>query len=164
VAWHIAVISFLDACIVVYWIEAPDPFHARLMKRLGALRTRYPEASFAVSRLSWMECMVKPLRDNDQALIDEYRAFFDAGQLRLVELTASVVEQATLLRAKHALKTPDALQAACALELAGERLFLTNDTSFKKVPGLQVEIPQRRERASGRHGNARAGTVARRLG
>lgn len=135
-------ILFLDACIVVYWIEAPDPFHARLMKRLGALRTQYPDASFAVSRLSWMECMVKPLRDDDQALISEYNAFFDAAQLRMVELTASVVQRATLLRARYALKTPDALQAACALELPGESLFLTNDKNFKKVPGLQLEIPQ----------------------
>ncbi len=140
-AWHIGVILFLDACIVVYWIEAPDPFHARLMKRFGALRNRYPDASFAVSRLSWMECMVKPMRDSDQALIDVYRAFFDAGQLRVIELTASVVEQATLLRAKHGMKTPDALQAACALELGGDCLFLTNDSGFKKVPGFQVEIP-----------------------
>ena len=135
-------ILFLDACIVVYWIEAPDPCHARLMKRLGALRTQYPDASFAVSRLSWMECMVKPLRDDDQALINEYNAFFDAAQLRMVELTASVVQRATLLRARYALKTPDALQAACALELPGESLFLTNDKNFKKVPGLQLEIPK----------------------
>ena len=135
-------ILFLDACIVVYWIEAPDPFHARLMKRLGALRTQYPDASFAVSRLSWMECMVKPLRDDDQALINEYNAFFDAAQLRMVELTASVVQRATLLRARYALKMPDALQAACALELPGESLFLTNDKNFKKVPGLQLEIPK----------------------
>lgn len=135
-------ILFLDACIVVYWIEAPDPFHARFMKRLGALRTQYPDASFAVSRLSWMECMVKPLRDDDQALINEYNAFFDAAQLRMVELTASVVQRATLLRARYALKTPDALQAACALELPGESLFLTNDKNFKKVPGLQLEIPK----------------------
>lgn len=134
-------ILFLDACIVVYWIEAPDPFHARLMKRLGALRTQYPDASFAVSRLSWMECMVKPLRDDDQALINEYNAFFDAAQLRMVELTASVVQRATRLRAGYALKTPDALQAACALELPGECLFLTNDKNFKKVPGLPLEIP-----------------------
>ena len=88
-----------------------------------------------------MECMVKPLRDNDQALTDEYRTFFEAGQLRIVELTTSVVERATVLRAKHALRTPDALQAACALEFVNDTLFLTNDASFKKVPGLGVEIP-----------------------
>jgi predicted nucleic acid-binding protein len=64
-----------------------------------------------------------------------------AVKLRVVELIASVVEQATPLRAKHALKTPDALQAACAFYITGDVLFLTNDGGFKKVPGLRVEIP-----------------------
>jgi predicted nucleic acid-binding protein len=135
------VILFLDACIVIYWIEAPAPFHTRLMERLRALRKEAPDAVFAVSRLSWLECMVKPFRDKDQALADEYRAFFDAGQLTVVELTAAVVERAAVLRANHGLRTPDALQASSALELADDVLFLTNDRRLQKVPGLRVEIP-----------------------
>jgi len=135
------VILFLDTCIVIYWIEAPDPFHARLMKRLRALRNEAPDAVFAVSRLSWLECMVKPFRDKDQALADEYRAFFEAGQLTVVELTAAVVERAAVLRANHGLRTPDALQVSSALELADDVLFLTNDRRLQKVPGLRAEIP-----------------------
>ncbi|GMV55258.1 MAG: hypothetical protein AMXMBFR6_10630 [Betaproteobacteria bacterium] len=134
-------ILFLDACIIIYWIEASDPFHARLMARLRAFRQKAPETTFAVSRLSWLECMVKPLRDKDRALVDEYRAFFDAKQLSVIELTAPIIERATALRAEHGLKTPDALQAASALELAGDVLFLTNDQRFGKVAGLPVEIP-----------------------
>ena len=133
-------ILFLDACIVIYWIEATDPLRACLKARLHALREQAPEATFAVSRLSWLECMVKPLRENDEALVNEYRAFFEAGQLGIVELTPPVIERATSLRAKHGLKTPDALQAACALELGGEVLFVTSDADFRKVPNLRVEI------------------------
>lgn len=132
---------FLDACVIIYWIEARDPFHARLMARLRALREQAPDASFAVSRLSWLECMLKPMRDNDQTLMDDYHAFFDAGQLTIVELTSAVIERATALRARYALKTPDALQAACALNLAGDVLFLTNDQRFQRLPELSVEIP-----------------------
>lgn len=83
-----------------------------------------------------------PLRDNDEGLVEEYRSFFDAAQLQVVELTASVIEQAAGLRAKHGLKTPDALQASCALEIAGDVLFFTNDKRFRQVPGLRVEIPK----------------------
>ena len=72
---------FLEACIVVYWIEARDPFHARPMATLRDLRRQTPEAGFAVSRLSGLECLVRPLRDNDADLIDDYRSFFDAGPL-----------------------------------------------------------------------------------
>jgi predicted nucleic acid-binding protein len=132
---------FLDACIVVYWIEARDPFHARLMGLLRALRRESPEAMFAVSRLSVLECLVQPLRDGDADLIDAYRDFFDAGQLQVVELTAAVVDRAATLRASHGLKTPDALQAASALELPGDVLFLTNDRRFARVPGLRLRLP-----------------------
>lgn len=52
-------ILFLDVCIVIYWIEAADPFHAGLMAGHEA-----PDARFAVSRLNWLECMVKPMRDD----------------------------------------------------------------------------------------------------
>jgi len=135
------VILFLDTCIVIYWIEAPAPFHTRLMERLRALRKEAPDAVFAVSRLSFLECMVKPFRDKDQALADEYRAFFEAGQLTVVELTAAVVERAAVLRANHGLRTPDALQVSSALELADDVLFLTNDRRLQKVPGLRAEIP-----------------------
>lgn len=131
---------FLDACVVIYWIEAADPFHSRLMTRLKELRKRAPEATFAVSRLSWIECLVKPLRDSDDDLVAEYRAFFRAGQLRVVELTADVVEHAASLRAQSAIKTPDALQAASALSLGSDAIFLTNDKRLSKITGLQVEV------------------------
>lgn len=132
---------FLDACIVIYWVEARDPFHARLMAFLHGLRREHPEACFAASRLSWLECMVKPLRDQDDALVNDYRSFFDSAQLEVVELTRQVIERAADLRAEHRLKTPDALQVACAFDLAGEVLFLTNDQHFGSLPGLHVEIP-----------------------
>ncbi len=132
---------FLDACIVIYWIEAPEPFHARLMQRLRHLREHAPDTHFAVSRLSWMECMVKPQRERDEALADDYRSFFEARQLHVIELTAAVVERATDLRARHGLRAADALQAASAFTAGSDVLFLTNDKAFRKVPGLQVEIP-----------------------
>ena len=132
---------FLDACIVIYWIEAPDPIHARLMAQLGNLRREHRGATFAVSRLSLLECLVVPVRGGDAATIEAYREFFEAGDLQIVELTAAVVWQATTLRATLGLRTPDALQAASALALEGRILFLTNDKAFRKVPGLELVLP-----------------------
>lgn len=139
---RVEVTLFLDACIVIYWVEAPDPFHSRLMEHLRSLRQQHPDATFAVSRLSWLECMVKPLRDKDATLLEAYREFFEARHLQIVDLSARVVERAASLRAEHELKTPDALQAASALEVDGELLFITNDHRFRKISALRVEIPQ----------------------
>ena len=83
---------------------------------------------------------MKPLRDNDEALANEYRTFVEAAQLAVIELTPPVIERAASLRARIGLKTPDALQAACALELRGEVLFVTSGERFRKMPNLRVKI------------------------
>ena len=70
-------------------------------------------------------------------------AFFDARPLIYVvwvELSKDVVELATAIRVKHALRTPDALQAASCLQLGEKHLFLTGDVAFRKITGLNVKV------------------------
>jgi hypothetical protein len=56
------VILFLDACAMIYLIESEAAFHARVVVTLRDLRQRFPDARLAVSRLSLVECLVKPMR------------------------------------------------------------------------------------------------------
>ena len=74
----------------------------------------------------------------DQASLDRFEALFAQPDLLIVELSASVVELATQLRANHGLRTPDALQAACCLELGSEAVIITGDAGFQRVRALQV--------------------------
>jgi hypothetical protein len=41
---------------------------------------------------------------------------------------------------RHGLKTPDALQAACALSLPGVVFFVTADVGFSRVAALDVRL------------------------
>ena len=134
-------IVFLDACALIYLIEAKEPFHSQVITALRATHERHPGARLGVSRLSVLECPVKPLRDGDQTLIADYRAFFASHDLTLVEIEPAVIETALRIRARIGLRTPDAIQAACALAVPdGECLFLTNDNGFKRVQGLNVVV------------------------
>lgn len=133
-------IVFLDSSAIMYWLEVPNPFHNQLIDRLWQIHAEAPDASFAVSRLSVLECLIKPLRDPDPTLLSDYQAFFSVGQLRIVELGANVVERAARLCAAHDLRIPEALQAASALSLPGEVLFITGDQRFEKVPGLRLLV------------------------
>ncbi|MBN8480621.1 MAG: PIN domain-containing protein [Xanthomonadales bacterium] len=72
--------------------------------------------------------------------MNDYRAFFAQRDLVRVELTPTVVELATAIRARHGLKTPDALQAACCLQLGLEHVFTTGDAAFVKVAGVKVRL------------------------
>ncbi|MBK5276376.1 MAG: PIN domain-containing protein [Desulfuromonadales bacterium] len=135
-----SVILFLDANIIIYRVEAVEPFNQHVLTALRALVEKYPDSGFAVSRLSLMECLVKPLRDQNTADMDRYRGFFSSTGLQIVEVSALVIETATILRARHGLRTPDAIQAASALSIKGPVTFLTGDRQFRKVPGLNVQL------------------------
>lgn len=131
---------FLDANIIIYRVEAVEPFNQQVLATVQELVALHPDAGFAVSRLSMMECLVKPLRDQNSADIERYRGFFASTGLQIVEINSLVLEAATLLRARHGLRTPDAIQAASVLSIKGPVTFLTGDKQFGKVTGLKVRL------------------------
>ncbi len=132
---------FLDACAIIYLIEAKDPFYSTVQKALHLIVDENPDTSIVVSRLSVLECLVNPLRQQENFIIEQYRSFFAREDLQIVELAPEVIEKALWLRVRYNLRTPDALQAACALALLGEELiFLTGDKSFTKVIELNARV------------------------
>lgn len=133
-------IVFLDACAVIYRVEAVEPYASRTNDVLKRFRARDPETALAVSRLSLLECRVKPFRERNQVLLAKYERFFGAPDLVIVGLDDAIVDRATLIRAETNLGTPDALQAASALSLPGEVFFITNDVKFNRVAGLKAEL------------------------
>ena len=66
-------------------------------------------------------------------------AFFQQPDLIWLELERSVVELATELRVRLGLRTPDALQAACCLQLGPGHVMLTGDRGFARVEGLNID-------------------------
>lgn len=133
-------ILFLDACVLIYRVEEVVPWNAHLTKLLAGLGRRYAGLQLAVSRLSYLECRVQPLRDGDGALLARYDALFAAPELRTVEIDANVIEGATRIRALFGLRTPDAIQAASCLSLGAEHIFLTSDATFRRVPRLALRM------------------------
>ncbi len=131
-------IAFLDASALIYLIEGAEPFGRKVRAALKRLRRSGGALGIALSRLSWLECRVLPARRGDTAVLAAYDAFFGQADLQWVELSREVVEQATALRVAHGLRTPDALQAACCLELGSAHRFVSGDATFARVPGLRL--------------------------
>jgi predicted nucleic acid-binding protein len=134
------VIAFFDASALIYLIEGKEPFANKVRTELAAAARRNPDLGSSVSRLTWLECRVGPMKSNDSAVLAAFDEFFARPDLVWVELTKTVVELAAAIRVKHALRTPDALQAACCLQLGAKHLFLTGDATFKRVAGLNVRV------------------------
>lgn len=129
---------FLDAYALIYRFEGAAPFRSAAIDLMAQLSVQQANVELAVSRLSVLECRVKPLREGNAPLLKRYDDFFAA--VHIVELSAAVVDAATHLRARYGLKTPGALQAACAFAASEGTLFITADAGFAKVAGLEVRM------------------------
>lgn len=137
-------IAFLDASAVIYAVEGSPEWSEALKQQLRQLAMADQASAgglqLAISRLSWLECRVGPLRRRDAEALARFDAFFLHPDLEWVELSPAVVERATLLRAELNLRTPDALQAASCLQLGGDAVMVTGDAGFQRVPTLRLAL------------------------
>jgi len=134
------VIAFLDASALIYLVDGDEAWSGAVQQALQELAAADPSLAIAVSRLSVLECRVGPLRRGDQASLERFDALFAQPDLLWVELTAPVVEHATRLRALHGVRTPDALQAACCLQLGSDAVMVSGDADFRRIPTLQLRL------------------------
>ncbi|MFT3812850.1 MAG: PIN domain-containing protein [Acidovorax sp.] len=133
-------IVFFDASALIYLLQGREPFAGRVRAELAKVAQAHPDAGTAVSRLSWLECRVGPMKANDAAALALFDTFFARPDLVWVELDREVVELAAAIRVRHGLRTPDALQAASCLQLGPQHLLLTGDAAFQRVQGLNVMV------------------------
>jgi predicted nucleic acid-binding protein len=130
-------VIYADANIIIRLMEGNAVIRAPIEARLLPLRGT--GRFLLTSRLTRLECRVKPLRANDAALLALYDALFAGAEVDLLELTAQVVEKATELRSGLNVRTPDALHLASGI-LAGATAFLTGDRSLTRCTEIPVEV------------------------
>ena len=118
---------FFDSCVAIYLVEEHPEYVERIRARLVGSRAR-----ITYSPLVEMECMVLPIRQQRLELAARFHDFFALSH-RLA-LSDAVYEKATELRARHGLKTPDALHLATALHYGCDELW-TNDARLSNVAG-----------------------------
>jgi predicted nucleic acid-binding protein len=131
------VIVYLDANVVIYFVEGRPHWGPRAAARVNALRASGDR--FAVSDLTRLECRVSPLRLGQTVLLAQFDAFFAAHDVTVLGLTAAVCDKATELRAAHNFKTPDALHLAAAVVHGCDR-FLTNDSRLNACTALPIDV------------------------
>ena len=129
---------FLDTSPFIYFIEKHSQFHDLVKPVISLIDQK--KAIGLTSTLTLLEVLVQPLRVGDKKLAEKYKAILLASQnLVTYEISHGISERASLLRAEHNLRTPDAIQMATALYYQAD-YFFTNDPVFKKVKDIKVII------------------------
>ena len=128
----VALVIYVDTAPLIYLVEHVPQFSDLVVRRLS------PTDTLIASDLSRLECRVKPMRDGDTTLLDEFDRFFNESLSEVVALTRDVIDHATEIRSRYGFKTPDAIHLAAAT-LSNCELFLTNDRRMDRFTGLRVE-------------------------
>ncbi len=129
---------FWDTNIYIYLLEDYGP--------LSELVTRLHESMIArgdqlvTSTLTLGEVLVKPLEKGDDALYRKYADKIPAFS-QLIPFDEDAAKIYAKLRADRSIKSPDAIQLACAAS-ARVDLFITNDArlSGKIIAGIQFIV------------------------
>lgn len=126
----------LDTSVLIYHLEGHPHYSEQTSAFLDAIQGGSCQG--VVSDLSLFELLVMPLRKEQPGVADEYEILLtNFPNLTLAPLTRDVILTAAALRARHGLKTPDALIIATALEQKAT-LLVTNDRSWRRVPGIEI--------------------------
>ncbi|MEM8638001.1 MAG: PIN domain-containing protein [Cyanobacteria bacterium P01_G01_bin.54] len=102
---------YLDTAPVIYIVEQIPDYQAVLRPLLEKLNAG--EITLFSSELMWIEVLVMPLRNENQALVNFYGRFLKT-YVNLQPIITSILKNAAQLRAAQNFKTPDAIHAATA--------------------------------------------------
>ncbi|HET7087988.1 MAG TPA: PIN domain-containing protein [Anaerolineae bacterium] len=128
----------LDTAPIIYFVEA----HPRYDALVTEVFQRIADGGLVgvTSVISVTEVLAQPIRRGDLNLQRQYLDLLrHSDNIEIAEIDLAVAERAAELRARHNLRTPDALQMAVAL-LTGCQAFLTNDMTLQRVTDLSVLV------------------------
>lgn len=125
---------YLDACLVIYLAER----HPRWGNRVGEAIAKARDERFGISPLVKMECLVGSIKRGDPVLRQTYAELF--AEFVPLPMPESVYLQAAELRARFALKAPDALHLACAQQHRCSALWTNDHRLARASHGLARRI------------------------
>lgn len=127
-----------DTAPLIYLIEK----HPSFLEPMREVARRVDEGSIGAvaSVITLTELLAQPLRHGRTDLVEAYRRLFEAhAHVRVVPIDVAIAVRGAELRARHGLRTPDALQVAAAIQ-AGCDAFLTNDADMRRVDEARVVL------------------------
>lgn len=128
----------VDTGPLIYYIEEHPALLAKIKPFFEAAERN--EFRIVTSFVTLLEVLVHPLREGRPELAEEYRnILLQSPALTAIPLDEGIAEAAAELRARHNLRTPDAIQIATAIR-SGASWFLTNDVELANLSEIPVLV------------------------
>ena len=125
----------IDTAPLIYFIEENAVYFPVVLPFFEALDQQAIQV--VTSTVTLIEVLVQPLRQNNRNLVKQYHEVLtNVVGLTTYPLTVEIAAIAADIRARHNLRTPDAIQMATAI-YAGASYFLTNDERLPQLPNLR---------------------------
>ena len=127
---------FLDTAPLIYFIEENNIY----VQKLNELFSVQNHCKFITSVITLSEVLVIPLKEGNLKLAKRYEdILLQTENIDIYEINIQIAKESAHLRAKHSIKTPDAIQLATA-QYCSVDYFLTNDLKLKSFTDLNVLI------------------------
>jgi predicted nucleic acid-binding protein len=128
----------LDTSVFIYQLEA-NPRYVGLTDPIFTWMER-PDHAAVTSTITMTELLVQPYRDSGEQRAGEFYALLTTyPNLDWIAPSLEVADIAARIRAAHRLRTPDALQAATAVQAQATGL-VTNDPVFARVEAFETLV------------------------
>jgi predicted nucleic acid-binding protein len=128
----------LDTSVFIYQLEANARYLALTDSVFSWLERAGHEA--VTSTITMTELLVPSYRENDEPRVDAFYGLLSTyPNLRWIAPDLEAADLAAKLRAQYRLRTPDALQAATAIQAQATGM-ITNDPVFARIAELDTAV------------------------
>ena len=126
---------YLDTNIFIYSMEGYDEYYDLLIDLFNHIETH--DLDVITSQLTLAECLVKPEKDKNKAVIEQYKAHINTShRLTVKAVSRKILIDSARERSELGLKLPDAIHMATALD-QGCKTFITNDKKLKSPESIK---------------------------
>lgn len=134
---HIASV-LLDTSVFIYFLEGVEPYNFLAEEIFQDIVDENIRGFLSV--ISITEFIAKPLIDENETDVEDFKQFLSALPIQVLELNYEIAERAGKLRSQYpSVPTPDALIVATALENDCD-VFVTNDKRLKKLEVYGITV------------------------
>lgn len=125
---------YFDTNVFIYAIEGHESHYQWLSELFQYIASH--QIMVVTSELTLAECLVKPVKDSNQAAVDGFKHHIQSSEsMQVCPVSREILIRSAHVRNELNLKLPDAIHMATAIE-HGCLTFVSNDQKLRAPDGM----------------------------